>query len=93
MEGGDDKPPSRPERETVQLDPRELAADGSVSLRWALVQAALERATPWGIYALRLGALALLAECTRAMALPNAPKALLGRAQEIIDMLNAIGWE
>lgn len=79
-------------RPTVVLDPRELAEVGSPS--WALVMASLERAAPaWGSYALRLGILGLLAECCRAMALPDANKALLAKAHELIDALNRLDWE
>ena len=55
---------------------------------WPIAVAALERVNTWAVLAVRLGALALLQECTRAMAQPSAPKRLVVRAREIVDALD-----
>jgi hypothetical protein len=60
---------------------------------WPIAIATLEQLGSWAVLALRLGTLALLQECTRAMAQPDAPVALVGEAQSLIDALRHMPWE
>ena len=83
----DGKP--REERPTTVLDPRELTAGVS----WPLAVATLERLNNWAVLALRLGTLALLQECTRAMSQPNASPQLVVRARELVEALAHMPWE
>lgn len=86
----DDKPRVREERPTTVLDPRELT---TTSVSWPLAIATLERLNNWAVLALRLGVLALLQECTRAMAQPNASPQLVVRARELVEALAHMPWE
>jgi hypothetical protein len=86
----DDKPRVREERPTTVLDPRELT---TVSSSWPLAVATLERLNNWAVLALRLGTLALLQECTRAMSQPNASPQLVMRARELVEALAHMPWE
>jgi hypothetical protein len=79
------------DRPTRAFDPRELAAAGDPS--WPLALAALERIGSWANYALRLGTLALLQECVRAMAEQRASPQLIDRAQELLDALRHMSWD
>lgn len=78
----------REETPTAVLDPRELMAPS-----WALVFAMLEKLGTWPSLAMRLGTLALLQECTRAMAQPDAPASLVSDAQTLLDALRRMPWE
>ena len=72
---------------------RTRAFSPSAELGWSFVIAALERVTPWAVMALRLGTLALLQECTRAMAQEHAPRALVVRAKELVAALDRMSWD
>lgn len=73
------------ERPTVQLSPSDV-------ISWPHVIAALERMAPWAVLALRLGTLALLQECTRAMAQQSATAAQVVRARELVEALARMPW-
>ena len=78
---------SSDERPTVGLDPKTIAPS------WPLALAMLEQIGPWTALAIRLGTLALLQECVRAMAQPDAPAELVGEAQALLDALRHMSWE
>lgn len=90
-----DEPPSRPtpsrlqreDRKTVALDPHQLTASA-----WPLAITTLERLNGWALLAMRLGTLALLQECVREMALPNASEELVERARELVEALAHMPW-
>lgn len=75
------------ERPTVQLDPRTLAVS------WPIVIASLERLGSWTVLALRLGTLALIQECVREMAMPNARAELVNKMRELVEVLALMPWE
>lgn len=66
---------------TVQLDPRDLRPS------WPTTIAALEQLASWGGLALRLGTLALIQQCVRELAEPNAHPALVVRMRMLTDAL------
>lgn len=78
----------RDEHPTTVLDPRTVTGPS-----WPIVLATLEQIGSWTTLAMRLGILALLQECTRAMALPNAPASLVNEAQMLVDALRHMPWE
>lgn len=59
---------------------------------WTFAVAALERLSPWAVFALRLGTLALLQECVHAMARTAAKKDLVARARELVAVLEQLPW-
>jgi hypothetical protein len=63
------------------------------AIGWPFAVAALERLNPWAVLALRLGTLALLQECARAMAQSRARRSLLVRAKELVQVLEVLPWE
>lgn len=78
--------PSKAEASTRALDPKELQP-------WPLAMAALERLGPWASYALKLGTLALLQECVREMAQPDARAGLVEEARRLVEALAHMHWE
>jgi hypothetical protein len=60
---------------------------------WSLTNAVLERHGEWATLAFRLGILALLQECVRAMAEPNARVGLVMTARELVDALAHLSWD
>jgi len=82
----DQSPPTVNERMTREMSPDQV-------LGWPYVIAALERIGSWSVLALRLGTLALLQECTRAMAQKDAKPDLVRRARELVDALALMPWE
>lgn len=85
-----DDPDTRPDARPTKMLHYGVAGDG---MGWQYAVAALERINTWSVMALRLGILALLQECTRAMAQPNAPAKLVTRARELIDALGKMPWD
>lgn len=65
----------------MRLDPNDLRPT------WPIVFASLEQLSSWGVLALRLGTLALIQECVRALAQPNARADLVARLRELVDAL------
>lgn len=70
---------------------RHFAPDAGVG--WPYAIASLERLNTWAVMALRLGILALLQECVRAMAQPTAKRTLITRAQELLQALERLPWD
>jgi hypothetical protein len=60
---------------------------------WPVVIASLEQLTDWGPMALRLGILALIQECTRALAQREAKAHLLVRLRELEKALSHMPFE
>lgn len=78
----------RDERPTVALDPRTVTGP-----TWPVAIATLEQLGAWTVLAIRLGTLALLQECVRAMAQEDAPSSLISEAQALLDALRHMPWE
>jgi len=74
-------------RDTVLMDPALLKPS------WPIAIATLERITNWSVLALRLGTLALIQECVRELALPNARRDLLVKLRELVDVLEQLPFE
>ncbi len=68
-----------------------FSADAAIG--WPYAIAALERLNSWAVLALRLGTLALLQECTRAMGQSRARRSLVARAKELVQALELLPWE
>lgn len=68
-------------RPTVRLDPADLKPS------WSIVVASLEQLSDWAVLALRLGILALIQECVRALAQPGARADLVVRLRELVEAL------
>ena len=79
--------PSSSARPTVELDPRALTSS------WPIVLAMMEQLAPWTVLALRLGTLALVQECVRAMTAPNAPGHLVVELESLVDALRYMPWD
>lgn len=75
---------SAPEDEprlTVRLDPKDLKPS------WPVAIATLEQLSDWGVLALRLGTLALIQNCVRELAMPNAKAEWVVRLRELTEAL------
>lgn len=83
-----DERKDRQERKTVALDPHDITAAA-----WPLAITTLERLNGWAVLAMRLGTLALLQECVRAMAEPGASPDLVHKARELVDALAHMPWD
>jgi len=68
-------------RPTVRLDPADVRPS------WPVVVATLEQISDWAALALRLGILALMQECVRALAQPDARAELVVRMRELVEAL------
>jgi hypothetical protein len=68
-------------RPTVRLDPTDLKPS------WAIIGASLEQIAGWAGLALRLGTLALVQECVRDLARPDAGREGIARLRELVDAL------
>ena len=74
-------------RPTVRLDPKDL------KVTWPIVIASLEQLTEWATFALRLGTLALIQECVRELAEPDARADVVVRLRELVEALAHMPYE
>ncbi|HSX22269.1 MAG TPA: hypothetical protein VLE97_05790 [Gaiellaceae bacterium] len=71
----------RAQIQTVRLDSRDLNPS------WPLAIASLEQLSGWAVLALRLGTLALIQQCVRELAQPDAPADLVVRLRVLTEAL------
>ena len=74
-------PLKRTQIQTVRLDARDVRPS------WPLAIASLEQLSGWAVLALRLGTLALIQQCVRELAQPDAPAELVVRLRVLTDAL------
>lgn len=80
MAGSDDRP-------TARLDSRDMV------VTWPIVIASLEKLGDWAIFALRLGILTLIKECSIEMADRNASADLVARMRTLVEALAHMPWD
>jgi hypothetical protein len=66
---------------TTPIDPRDIKAS------WPIVIAYLEQLSPWGVLALRLGTLALIQDCVKELAKPEADPDIVAGLRRLVDAL------
>lgn len=74
-------PMKRTDVKTSPIDPREMRAS------WPIVIAYLEQMSSWGVLALRLGTLALIQDCVKELAKPDADPDIVAGLRKLVDAL------
>lgn len=72
---------TRTQIKTVRLDAKDFRPS------WPIAIASLEQLSGWAVLALRLGTLALINQCVRELAEPNARADAVGRLRALTDAL------
>jgi len=75
------RPMRRTEVQTSPIDPREIKAS------WPIIIAYLEQMSAWGVLALRLGTLALIQDCVKELAKPDADPDIVAGLRKLVDAL------
>lgn len=74
-------------KKTDEIDPKD------VRVSWPVAISTLDQIDPRMVFALRLGTLALIQECVRAMAQRDAKFHLVERMRELVESLAKMPWE
>ena len=74
-------PKRRTDVQTSPIDPRDIRAS------WPIVIAYLEQMSGWAVLALRLGTLALIQDCVKELAKPDADPDIVAGLRRLVDAL------
>ena len=74
-------PMKRSDVRTTPIDPKEIRAS------WPIVIAYLEQMSGWAVLALRLGTLALIQDCVKELAKPDADPDIVVGLRKLVDAL------